>query len=37
MRIDIDDAGNITVQTGEVTPGGPDNPDRAVDHPLLPS
>ena len=37
MQIDIDDAGNITVQTGEVTRGGPDNPGRAVDHPLLPS
>jgi cytochrome b6-f complex iron-sulfur subunit len=37
MQIDIDDAGNITVQTGMVTQGGPDNPDRAVDHPLLPS
>ena len=37
MQIDIDDAGNITVQTGNVTSGGPDNPDRAVQHPLLPS
>ena len=37
MRIDIDDAGNITVQTGDRTFGGPDNPQRAVGHPLLPS
>lgn len=37
MAIQIDDAGNITVQTGSVTPGGPDNPQRAVQHPLLPA
>ena len=37
MAIEIDDAGNITVQTGDVTSGGPDNPDRAVSHPLLPT
>jgi len=37
MAIEIDDAGNITVQTGSVTSGGPDNPERAVKHPLLPS
>ena len=37
MRIDIDDAGNITVQTGDRLPGGADNPERAVQHPLLPS
>lgn len=37
MAIEIDDAGNITVQTGSITPGGPDNPERAVQHPLLPS
>lgn len=37
MAIEIDDAGNVTVQTGSVTSGGPDNPDRAVQHPLLPS
>ena len=30
MAIEIDDAGNITVQTGSITPGGPDNPQRAV-------
>lgn len=30
MAIEIDAAGNITVQTGLVTPGGPDNPERAV-------
>lgn len=37
MAIEIDDAGNITVQTGQVTSGGPDNPERAVTHPLLPA
>ena len=37
MQIDIDDAGNVTVQTGSIVPGGPDNPARAVTHPLLPS
>ena len=37
MLIEIDDAGNITVQTGSITSGGPDNPERAVQHPLLPS
>jgi cytochrome b6-f complex iron-sulfur subunit len=37
MRVDIDDAGNITVQTGDITNGGPDNPGRAVTHPQLPS
>ena len=30
MQVEIDDAGNITVQTGEITPGGTDNPSRAV-------
>jgi cytochrome b6-f complex iron-sulfur subunit len=30
MAIEIDSAGNITVQTGAITPGGPDNPERAV-------
>ncbi len=30
MAIEIDDAGNITVQTGQITSGGPDNPSRAV-------
>ncbi|MDA0364268.1 MAG: ubiquinol-cytochrome c reductase iron-sulfur subunit [Chloroflexi bacterium] len=30
MLVEIDAAGNITVQTGSVTPGGPDNPNRAV-------
>ena len=30
MAVEIDAAGNITVQTGAITPGGPDNPDRAV-------
>ncbi len=37
MLIEIDDAGNVTVQTGSVTAGGPDNPTRAIQHPLLPS
>jgi cytochrome b6-f complex iron-sulfur subunit len=37
MAIEIDDAGNITVQTGQITSGGPDNPTRAVQHPLLPT
>lgn len=30
MRIEIDEAGAITVQTGDITPGGLDNPDRAL-------
>lgn len=30
MQIDIDGAGNLTVQTGAITPGGADNPQRAV-------
>lgn len=30
MKIDIDAAGNLVVQTGQRTPGGPDNPTRAV-------
>lgn len=30
MKIEIDGAGNITVQTGAITPGGPDNPKRAT-------
>ncbi len=37
MAIDIDESGNITVQTGEIVNGGPDNPERAVTHPLLPT
>jgi len=37
MAIEIDDAGNVTVQTGSITSGGPDNPERAVTHPLLPT
>lgn len=37
MAIEIDAAGNITVQTGSVTPGGANNPERAVQHPLLPA
>jgi cytochrome b6-f complex iron-sulfur subunit len=30
MLVEIDSAGNITVQTGTITSGGPDNPSRAV-------
>ena len=30
MKVEIDAAGNITVQTGAITPGGPDNPTRAM-------
>jgi cytochrome b6-f complex iron-sulfur subunit len=37
MQIDIDEAGNITVQTGEITNGSPNNPTRAVTHPNLPA
>ncbi|MEE8337246.1 MAG: ubiquinol-cytochrome c reductase iron-sulfur subunit [Dehalococcoidia bacterium] len=29
MQIEVDDAGNITVNTGEITSGGADNPQRA--------
>ena len=36
MQIDIDEAGNITVQTGVRSNGGEDNPQRAIQHPLLP-
>lgn len=37
MKVDIDDSGNITVQTGDRLDGGPDNPARAVAHPTLPT
>jgi cytochrome b6-f complex iron-sulfur subunit len=37
MAIEIDEAGNITVQTGQISRGGPDNPERAIEHPLLPA
>ena len=37
MRVDIDDSGNVTVQTGDRMPGSPTNPERAVTHPLLPT
>jgi len=30
MEIELDEAGNITVQTGNITNGGPDNPRRAT-------
>jgi hypothetical protein len=36
MAFEIDDEGNITVQTGLISSGGSDNPERAVSHPLLP-
>lgn len=37
MQIDIDEAGEITVQTGMISNGGTDNPSRAITHPLLPT
>jgi cytochrome b6-f complex iron-sulfur subunit len=37
MAVEIDEAGNITVQTGQISRGGPDNPERAIEHPLLPA
>ena len=30
MKIEIDKDGNVVVQTGSITPGGPDNPTRAI-------
>ena len=30
MKITVDGAGNITVNTGVITRGGPDNPTRAL-------
>jgi len=30
MAVEIDGAGNIVVQTGQRTPGGPENPERAT-------
>jgi cytochrome b6-f complex iron-sulfur subunit len=35
MQVDIDDTGNITVQTGALMSGSPTNPERAVSHPTL--
>ncbi len=35
MAVEIDGSGNITVQTGSIEPGGPDNPQRALDDPQL--
>ena len=35
MKVDIDDSGNITVQTGDRLAGSPTNPERAVPHPTL--
>lgn len=37
MQVTIDGAGNITVNTGARVTGGPDNPERAVQHPQLPA
>ena len=37
MLIEIDEAGEIIVQTGVRQNGGDDNPSRAVTHPLLPA
>ena len=37
MKIDVDGAGNIVVQTGVRQLGGPDNPKRAIQPPGLPS
>lgn len=37
MAITVDGSGNITVDTGKITPGGPDNPTRAVKAPGLPA
>ena len=37
MAITVDGSGNITVDTGKVTKGGPDNPARAVKAPGLPT
>lgn len=37
MLIEIDEVGDITVQTGIRRNGGDDNPSRAVTHPLLPA
>ena len=37
MKIEVDGAGNIVVQTGTRVPGGPDNPQRAIKAPGLPT
>ncbi len=37
MLIEVDGSGNIVVQTGVRTPGGPDNPQRAIKPPGLPA
>lgn len=37
MAITVDAAGNITVDTGKITKGGPDNPTRAIQVPGLPT
>jgi cytochrome b6-f complex iron-sulfur subunit len=37
MAITVDGSGNITVNTGAITPGGTDNPTRAIQAPGLPT
>lgn len=37
MLIEVDDTGEITVQTGMISNGGTDNPSRTITHPLLPT
>ena len=37
MKIEVDGSGNVVVQTGTRTPGGPDNPQRAIKAPGLPA
>lgn len=37
MEISVDGSGNIIVQTGAITPGGANNPQRAIQAPGLPS
>lgn len=37
MRVTVDQHGTVTVHTGDITLGAPDNPSRAVRHPLLPA
>ncbi len=37
MKIDVDGSGNVIVQTGQRTLGGPDNPQRGIKPPGLPA
>jgi cytochrome b6-f complex iron-sulfur subunit len=37
MAITVDGSGNVTVNTGAITPGGTDNPTRAIQAPGLPT